>query len=401
MTTVKRIGYALATLLTVSMLALLGATSQPTAAQDNEYCFPETGHCIFGTIRTYWEQHGGLPVFGYPVTDVRMEQLGDWRGPTQWFERDRLEDHGPQGVMAGRLGAYLLQLQGRSWHTFEQVASAPASCRYFPETQHSLCEPFLSYWQNNGGLERFGYPITEPFFETVNNNWSGTVQYFERRRMELHPELPGSPILLGLLGNEVLAALAEPQPTATPEPGTTPTPEPDATPSAACVDDIAPRLQDAYNAVNFATELGCPISEATSSVDAATQHMENGIMIWLERRTSSYTPDDAQRHIFAVIYPGPTFRYYTDTWDADDDPYVPDLSAPSGYHVPRGGFGKVWEEDLDLRYEIGWAIEAEEREQRATVQDFQHGIIIEIHGLDTIFVFGDADEPAQAAVVSQ
>jgi hypothetical protein len=30
------------------------------------------------------------------------------------------------------------------------------------------------------------------------------VQYFERRRMELHPELPGMPVLLGLLGREVL-----------------------------------------------------------------------------------------------------------------------------------------------------------------------------------------------------
>ncbi|NJN65527.1 MAG: hypothetical protein HC884_01855 [Chloroflexaceae bacterium] len=121
----------------------------------------------------------------------------------QWFERDRLEDHGSQGVMAGRLGARVLELDGRPWETFPKVTSAAAGCQYFEPTGHSLCEPFLSYWRTNGGLERFGYPITEPTDETIEN-WSGTVQYFERRRMEHHPEnQPPYHILLGLLGNRV------------------------------------------------------------------------------------------------------------------------------------------------------------------------------------------------------
>jgi hypothetical protein len=32
------------------------------AAQANERCFPETGLCITGRIREFWEQNGGLPV---------------------------------------------------------------------------------------------------------------------------------------------------------------------------------------------------------------------------------------------------------------------------------------------------------------------------------------------------
>ncbi|NJL34106.1 MAG: hypothetical protein HC893_09900 [Chloroflexaceae bacterium] len=48
-----------------------------------------------------------------------------------------------------------------------------------------VCEPFLSYWRNNGGADRFGFPLTGPRRETVGD-WVGTVQYFERYRMEHH-----------------------------------------------------------------------------------------------------------------------------------------------------------------------------------------------------------------------
>jgi hypothetical protein len=51
-----------------------------------------------------------------------------------------------------------------------------------------------------------GYPITEQYAE-VNpiNGKTYTVQYFERSRMELHPENAGSPyeMLLGLLGTQL------------------------------------------------------------------------------------------------------------------------------------------------------------------------------------------------------
>lgn len=152
----------------------------------------------------YWEQHGGLVQFGYPLGNVRTERVGGWTGPVQWFERDRLEDHGTQGVMAGRLGVELLDRQGRPWFLFPPTTEIPDQCIYFPETRHTLCEPFLTYWQQQGGLERFGYPITDAFGENVVEGWTGSVQYFERRRLEWHTELSGNPILQGLLGRELL-----------------------------------------------------------------------------------------------------------------------------------------------------------------------------------------------------
>jgi hypothetical protein len=35
--------------------------------------------------------------------------------------------------------------------------------RYFPETNHLLSDPFLGYFDQHGGLETFGYPLTETY----------------------------------------------------------------------------------------------------------------------------------------------------------------------------------------------------------------------------------------------
>jgi hypothetical protein len=47
---------------------------------------------------------------------------------------------------------------------------------------------FLSYWGTNGGLPIFGYPTSEEFVERGEDGRDYTVQYFERHRLELHPE---------------------------------------------------------------------------------------------------------------------------------------------------------------------------------------------------------------------
>ena len=160
------------------LLALLGITSlsllfgaYPTSAAPRQRCFSETGLCVSGPILTYWERNGGLAVFGYPITSLTTETVEQWSGPVQWFERDRLEDHGRSGVLAGRLGARALELQGRPWETLPRASSPPQGCRLFPQTGHSLCGVFLNYWQGHGGLQRFGYPVSEP------------MQGFRRRKL--------------------------------------------------------------------------------------------------------------------------------------------------------------------------------------------------------------------------
>jgi len=84
-------------------------------------------------------------------------------------------------------------------------ASSNPNMVYFPETQHNVPRIFYDYWQANGGLERFGYPLTEPFPEvSLTDGNTYLTQYFERARFEHHPELAGTQfeVLLGLLGSE-------------------------------------------------------------------------------------------------------------------------------------------------------------------------------------------------------
>ncbi len=49
--------------------------------------FPETRHSLSGPIRSYWERHGGIGVFGFPISEELIE---DGR-TVQYFERARLE----------------------------------------------------------------------------------------------------------------------------------------------------------------------------------------------------------------------------------------------------------------------------------------------------------------------
>ncbi len=85
---------------------------------------------------------------------------------------------------------------------------------WFPQTGHILRGEFLDYWNRNGDLAQFGYPLTEEFVdESGPGNKPLTVQYFERNRFELHPENAGTPyeVLLGALGRD-FQALEPPAP---------------------------------------------------------------------------------------------------------------------------------------------------------------------------------------------
>ena len=56
---------------------------------------------------------------------------------------------------------------------------------------------FLAYWESQGGLDRFGYPISDEMFENGR-----TVQYFQRARFEWYPEF--GEVRLGSIGAELL-----------------------------------------------------------------------------------------------------------------------------------------------------------------------------------------------------
>ncbi len=74
---------------------------------------------------------------------------------------------------------------------------------FFETVGHGLRAPFKGYWERNGGLAVFGYPLTRVFAErSADDGRVRMVQYLERQRYEYHRE--NNEVLLGLLGVETL-----------------------------------------------------------------------------------------------------------------------------------------------------------------------------------------------------
>jgi hypothetical protein len=166
--------------------------------------FPETGQTIRAPFLAVWQGRGGLPIFGYPLTDVFWERLEDgfWYR-VQYFERARFEHH-PRH--AGTPYEVLLGQFGRAIHPADPPAPREPGARYFEETGHNLSGGFRTYWETRGGLAQFGFPISEVFSETLEDGNTYRVQYFERARFEYHPEnAPPYDILLGQFGRRILA----------------------------------------------------------------------------------------------------------------------------------------------------------------------------------------------------
>ncbi|NTU79139.1 MAG: hypothetical protein HGA45_07015 [Chloroflexales bacterium] len=75
--------------------------------------FPETGHTLRGEFRNFWERRGGLPIFGFPLSEEFVQRLDDGRNYlVQYFERGRFELVGSR-VRLATLGSYLVPCQLR------------------------------------------------------------------------------------------------------------------------------------------------------------------------------------------------------------------------------------------------------------------------------------------------
>ncbi|HEX2912166.1 MAG TPA: S8 family serine peptidase [Chloroflexia bacterium] len=184
----------------VDQARFFDAMSRQSLMPGVEY-FEETGHTLSGQFLHYWQTHGGLAVFGYPLSEefVEVSPTDGKLYTVQYFERNRFELHPenagtPYEIELGLLGSE--ETSGRSFPAGLQSGTG----LWFPQTGQNLSGSFLAYWQTQGGLAIFGYPIS-PVIEENGRQ----VQYFERNRFELHPENSGTPyeVLLGLLGRNL------------------------------------------------------------------------------------------------------------------------------------------------------------------------------------------------------
>jgi len=190
---------ALLLLLLIALMAegLYLVDSSGYAQERGTRYFPETGHNLQGAFFNYFQEKGGLEIFGYPITEGFQED----GLLVQYFQRARLALTGSRGKRAfgsGEVGvAPLGELMGHRSPPFEPTYHFPY--RYYPQTGHALSFAFLDYYQAQGEDEVFGYPITEPFLER-----GLIVQYFQQARMEWHPDKKR--VQLGLLGEEYFEA---------------------------------------------------------------------------------------------------------------------------------------------------------------------------------------------------
>lgn len=215
----------------------------PSAQAQSQQCFTETGHCIQGRFLQFWQQNGGLAVFGFPTSQELVEN----NRPVQYFERQRFELHpenaAPYDVQLGLLGAEVLANNGIDWQTQPTSPGGVAGCYWFEQTRHNLCDQevgngFLSYWVSHGlefdgqagksyaeSLALFGFPITEAYTTQIDGK-DVQVMWFERARFEWHADNPAEyKVLLGRVGAEIqgtttVAPLPDTNPSTVPLQGT-------------------------------------------------------------------------------------------------------------------------------------------------------------------------------------
>lgn len=209
------------------LLAVMAPAPEAGAQDNGRMYFEETGFWIDPPFAEFWRDRGGLQTFGYPISRV-FYQDGLHR---QYFERAVFEHHEdedpPYNVLLMRLGAKETverRRAGEEPFLSREPGSPPSpDAAYFPETGHYLDGNFKEYWESNGGLQAFGFPLSEPFTEPgLYDGIPRRVQYFERARMEYHEEHAGTQyeILLGHLGVEELRTRVVPEEATTPQSAT-------------------------------------------------------------------------------------------------------------------------------------------------------------------------------------
>jgi predicted deacylase len=143
---------------------------------------PQDGFSVHPIIWRYWKMHGGTEQFGPPIAAPKAQ------GATiQQAFRNAILEYRPDQADT----PYLVQLLplGRlaTPDATAQVLPLPAEAQYFPETGYRLFGAFASFWAQ-GGLNMYGYPLSNEYIGIAPDNTRRPMQIFERVVMIYYAE---------------------------------------------------------------------------------------------------------------------------------------------------------------------------------------------------------------------
>lgn len=129
--------------------------------------FQQTGEYIVEPFLTFWDENDGEKTIGPPVGPPFAEGDGEQQ---QYFRYARLELDAEGVVHRGLIGR---EVFGDPENPPDRAPGSGA--RQFDATGHYIVGTIREFWEENGELSTFGYPISQEF-ETE----TGYAQYFER-----------------------------------------------------------------------------------------------------------------------------------------------------------------------------------------------------------------------------
>lgn len=307
--------------------------------------FSETGQSVQAGFLEFFDRHGGVARFGYPLTGEFQEN-----GFTvQYFQNARFEWHptnpAPFRVQLGLLGE---QLHGPAQPAAQPIASsARQRARYFHETGHNVAGPFLDYWERQGALELLGFPLTEAY-----TSGGVTVQWFQRARLELRR----GRIVPAPLGSEWRgggSALPVSPPSVQSQ-----------SVAPASAGGFAPqqlfrRFLEGNGAIHG--RLGGGMEDAQNPT-IAFQPFEGGQILWRGDRNELF-----------VLYNDRSWQQHANPW-RQGLPTHGNYSPPPGRYEPLLGIGLLWRNLRGPQGRLGWAT-TPQADGRGIVQRFQHGLM--------------------------
>ena len=189
----------------IALIAVTGLLGESAFAQtpDAGRFFPETGHSVSDAfLEKYTSIPNGEEIYGFPITGAFDDETSGFL--IQYFEKARFELH-PEApvdllVQITHLGEFLYE----AGEPIPELSNF-SSCKTFPETPYKVCYNFLDFFEANGGVTQFGFPISG--FE-IHDGWIS--QYFQRACFEWHPERPaGEKVFVSNLGIQYFNFIGE------------------------------------------------------------------------------------------------------------------------------------------------------------------------------------------------